>query len=287
MRRSGRLRTGRSLSRITRPDTVGQERWRGVRAAAIRGAGSTFWLELELVEAPTAAAEPSGSAPEAATLAGGPFAVLYVEDNPSNVKLVEQILRQQPAVRLTVAMRGREGLELARQDRPTWSSWTCTCPTSPARRSCASCGTSGVQVAAGGFLWVPRGTALGDDRAALMPGDLAAQRRRPTRRVRSRPATTSARRAEANARNTQSVGPSSRSSFNTVKVTIMAAAPSRPQNRSGHECRMPSSLHPCQSMPRTGRRHAPCTGPRWGRDRPTSERSTSIRGRAQVVGALQ
>jgi signal transduction histidine kinase len=80
--------------------------------------GSTFWLELGLAEAPTAAAEPSGGAAEAATLAGGPFAVLYVEDNPSNVKLVEQILRRQPAVRLTVAMRGREGLELARQDPP-------------------------------------------------------------------------------------------------------------------------------------------------------------------------
>jgi CheY-like chemotaxis protein len=59
-----------------------------------------------------------GQRPEAATLAGGPFAVLYVEDNPSNVKLVEQILHRQPAVRLTVAMRGREGLELARQDPP-------------------------------------------------------------------------------------------------------------------------------------------------------------------------
>jgi hypothetical protein len=37
---------------------------------------------------------------------GGPYAVLYIEDNPSNVRLVEQILGRQPAVqRLLEVMR--------------------------------------------------------------------------------------------------------------------------------------------------------------------------------------
>jgi len=81
--------------------------------------GSTFWLELELAGGPAAAAELPGPVEEAGTgLAGGPYAVLYVEDNPSNVRLVEQILRRQPAVLLTVAMRGLEALDIARNDPP-------------------------------------------------------------------------------------------------------------------------------------------------------------------------
>ena len=44
--------------------------------------------------------------------------VLYVEDNPSNVKLVERVLARRPGVRLLVAMRGSEGLEIARRQRP-------------------------------------------------------------------------------------------------------------------------------------------------------------------------
>jgi len=79
--------------------------------------GSTFWLELEL--AGGAAAEPPGPVEEASTgLPGGPWAVLYVEDNASNVRLVEQLLRRHPAVTLTVAMRGLEALDIARNDPP-------------------------------------------------------------------------------------------------------------------------------------------------------------------------
>jgi len=81
--------------------------------------GSTFWLELEPAGGPAATAEPPGPVEEASTgLSGGPHAVLYVEDNPSNVRLVEQILRRQPAVRLTVALRGLEALDIARNDPP-------------------------------------------------------------------------------------------------------------------------------------------------------------------------
>ena len=81
--------------------------------------GSTFWLELEPAGGPAATAQPPGPVEEASTgLSGGPHAVLYVEDNPSNVRLVEQILRRQPAVRLTVALRGLEALDIARNDPP-------------------------------------------------------------------------------------------------------------------------------------------------------------------------
>ena len=44
--------------------------------------------------------------------------MLYIEDNPSNLRLVEQVIAERPGVRLITAMQGRLGLELARQHRP-------------------------------------------------------------------------------------------------------------------------------------------------------------------------
>jgi len=44
--------------------------------------------------------------------------VLYVEDNPTNVLLVERVLARRPAVRLLVATRGDQGLELAGTHHP-------------------------------------------------------------------------------------------------------------------------------------------------------------------------
>ena len=44
--------------------------------------------------------------------------ILYVEDNPSNLRLVERVLAEQTAVRFIPAMQGRLGLSLAREHRP-------------------------------------------------------------------------------------------------------------------------------------------------------------------------
>jgi CheY-like chemotaxis protein len=44
--------------------------------------------------------------------------VLYIEDNPANVRLVERLLEQRPGVRLISADRGQLGLALAREHRP-------------------------------------------------------------------------------------------------------------------------------------------------------------------------
>ena len=44
--------------------------------------------------------------------------ILYIEDNFSNVTLVEQMLAERPALELMTAMQGRVGLELARQHSP-------------------------------------------------------------------------------------------------------------------------------------------------------------------------
>lgn len=81
------------------------------------GRGSVFWLELMVTEAP-ALESPSrdGAPPEARAEATG--ALLYIEDNPSNLRLVERALDHRPRVRLLSAMLGRLGIELARQHRP-------------------------------------------------------------------------------------------------------------------------------------------------------------------------
>ena len=48
-----------------------------------------------------------------------PATVLYIEDNTSNVMLVERLMLRRPAVRLLVAMLGASGLELAVSEQPS------------------------------------------------------------------------------------------------------------------------------------------------------------------------
>jgi signal transduction histidine kinase/CheY-like chemotaxis protein len=80
-------------------------------------AGTTFWIELAVCEASeprhVAAAQvvPDTSA-ETAGL------VLYIEDNSSNVRLMQRVLQRRPGVRLLHAPGGISGLEQARQEPP-------------------------------------------------------------------------------------------------------------------------------------------------------------------------
>jgi PAS domain S-box-containing protein len=86
---------------------------------SIVGEGSTFWFELPLGEPP--AHFPEMANPEPAAAAGAPGAVrsvLYIEDNLSNLKLMERILAQRQGFHLLAAMQGRLGLELARDHHP-------------------------------------------------------------------------------------------------------------------------------------------------------------------------
>ena len=50
--------------------------------------------------------------------AARPFTVLYIEDNPSNFRLVERLLSRRPAVTLLHSPKGLAGIELARAHRP-------------------------------------------------------------------------------------------------------------------------------------------------------------------------
>jgi PAS domain S-box-containing protein len=83
------------------------------------GNGSTFWLDLPQSKSPlqTLAASRSDAAREQ-QLAEESRRLLYIEDNFSNVTLVDQMLAERPALELMTAMQGRVGLELARQHTP-------------------------------------------------------------------------------------------------------------------------------------------------------------------------
>ena len=85
------------------------------------GVGSVFWCELGAAAAPELeanTAKPTVVA-RAQPQPGGPLrTLLYVEDNPANLKLVEQLIARRPAIRLLTATDGNTGIQLARANRP-------------------------------------------------------------------------------------------------------------------------------------------------------------------------
>ncbi len=94
----------------------------GIGVTTEFGSGSTFWIDLPNAKPPsehlirtrkTHAAD-SGAA-------GRPVKkrkVLYIEDNLSNLALIEQMLTEQPEIELISAMQGRMGLQLASEHLP-------------------------------------------------------------------------------------------------------------------------------------------------------------------------
>jgi CheY-like chemotaxis protein len=91
----------------------------GVESA--EGSGSTFWLELPVVESPherLARTHEDVSGLADGLPGGRPLKLLYVEDNLANLSLIETILEDRPDIKLLSALQGRVGLELARQHLP-------------------------------------------------------------------------------------------------------------------------------------------------------------------------
>jgi CheY-like chemotaxis protein/two-component sensor histidine kinase len=85
------------------------------------GEGSVFWIELVVAAAPQLAAdavEPIAPAQPRVVLGSSPRTLLYVEDNPANLRLVEKIIARRPDIRLLSATNGTLGIELARASRP-------------------------------------------------------------------------------------------------------------------------------------------------------------------------
>jgi PAS domain S-box-containing protein len=85
------------------------------------GLGSVFWCELIAAAAPQLAIL---SGPVEATVrpelpAGAPRrTLLYVEDNPANMKLVQQLISRCPDIDLLTAVNGTLGIEIARASQP-------------------------------------------------------------------------------------------------------------------------------------------------------------------------
>jgi PAS domain S-box-containing protein len=86
---------------------------------SVVGEGSTFWFELPrtkssieqaAVQRKNGAGRPRSAAPSCR--------VLYIEDNLSNLTLIEQILEERPEIELLSSMQGKVGLELAQKYSP-------------------------------------------------------------------------------------------------------------------------------------------------------------------------
>ena len=85
------------------------------------GKGSVFWVELALTSAtPIHVLQATGTAPALAPAPAGtpPRTLLYVEDNPANLELVEQLIARRPDLRLLSAADGSLGIEFARAHLP-------------------------------------------------------------------------------------------------------------------------------------------------------------------------
>jgi PAS domain S-box-containing protein len=90
----------------------------GIEHTAV-GDGSTFYLELPLCEAPsTTEPDPKPVAVQTREWSLGTARVLYVEDNLSNLSLVEGIFSRVGDVELIPAMQGLIGVDLAVQHAP-------------------------------------------------------------------------------------------------------------------------------------------------------------------------
>ncbi len=82
------------------------------------GVGSTFSIIFTRAQNPIAALDPTPEEEPALVDHGPERVVLYIEDNLSNLKLIERLVARRPGIKLIAAMQGRLGLDLAREHRP-------------------------------------------------------------------------------------------------------------------------------------------------------------------------
>jgi PAS domain S-box-containing protein len=85
------------------------------------GVGSVFWFDLIEVTEPRIVAEPGDAntaAPANPPRGARLHPILYVEDNPANLKLVEQIIARHPDFCLLTAVNANLGIQRARDSQP-------------------------------------------------------------------------------------------------------------------------------------------------------------------------
>ncbi len=85
------------------------------------GKGSAFWIELNLATGLDHAGSNTDVAavtPELLHAQTNLRTLLYVEDNPANLMLVEDLIARRPDIRLLTARDGNRGIEIARASLP-------------------------------------------------------------------------------------------------------------------------------------------------------------------------
>ena len=85
------------------------------------GLGSVFWFELNSTAEPTLeieTAQPAAIEPVEIEHGAPLRTLLYVEDNPANLKLIEQLIARRSDIRLLSARDGNLGIQLARAHQP-------------------------------------------------------------------------------------------------------------------------------------------------------------------------
>ena len=83
------------------------------------GNGSTFWVEFPLISSSRESDEKTGTKENTGISSDqGKFTVLYIEDNPANLKLVNQILAKKEGIQLFTAHTPGLGIELAESNKP-------------------------------------------------------------------------------------------------------------------------------------------------------------------------
>ena len=92
-----------------------------IGVTSVVGVGSEFWVELILSTEPQLAVGATAAVAQqpAPVQSDAPVrTLLYVEDNPANLKLVEQLIARRPNLRLLSAGHATLGIELARAHQP-------------------------------------------------------------------------------------------------------------------------------------------------------------------------
>ena len=92
-----------------------------IGVASTVGTGSLFWIELIAEDDPHAGYVATASAMTADSPVPAGLRsrlLLYVEDNPANLKLIEQLIARRPEMRLLTAQNGADGITLARACLP-------------------------------------------------------------------------------------------------------------------------------------------------------------------------
>jgi signal transduction histidine kinase/ActR/RegA family two-component response regulator len=82
------------------------------------GDGSAFWIDLPAEASSNRAADAAQTSPSPSRATAGGYSLLYIEDDPSNIQLMEQIVATLPGVAMLAAPTPQLGIDLAAAHRP-------------------------------------------------------------------------------------------------------------------------------------------------------------------------